>query len=99
MTGHVVPIRTYFFVFVALMALLVLTVVVSWIPLGSGNLAVAMTIGIIKATLIILFFMHVRYSSKLVWVFAASSFVWLAIMLLITFSDYLSRGWIPIGPR
>ena len=97
MSEHVVPIRTYFFVFVALMLLLFLTVAVSWKNLGSWNLVIALAVGITKATLIMLFFMHVKYCSKLVWVFAASSFIFLIIMIGMTFGDYLSRGWIPVG--
>jgi cytochrome c oxidase subunit 4 len=93
-THHVVPIKTYGLVFAALMVLLVLTVIVSWYDLGALNLAIAMTIAIVKATLIILYFMHARYGSRLVWVFAASSFLFLFIMIAITFGDYLSRGWL-----
>jgi cytochrome c oxidase subunit 4 len=52
-------------------------------------------IGIVKATIIILFFMHVRYSSKMVWVIAAAGFVWLLILVGLTLTDYFSRTWLP----
>lgn len=100
MSGHVVPIRTYFTIFILLMVLLFITYAASLVnlgPHGSLNLAIAMTIAIVKATLIILFFMHVKYSSRLVWVYAGASFVWLLIMFAITFGDYLTRGWMPVS--
>jgi cytochrome c oxidase subunit IV len=95
---HVVPIKTYLLVFTALMVLLALTVGVAQLDLGAANLAIAMLVAIVKATLIILYFMHARYGTRLVWVFAASSFVFLFIMLAITFGDYLSRGWLDTTP-
>src|SRR5580693_711180 len=82
--------KTYLVVFTTLMVLLVLTVgvyeidfskvVIGGVRLGFMNLAIAMFIAIIKALMVILIFMHVRLSSKLVWVFAASAFLWLSIM-------------------
>ena len=94
---HGETMRTYTSVYIALMVLLVLTVVASYKDLGHGwNLAVAMTIAIIKAVLVILFFMHVRQSSKLTWVYASAAFLWLAILFTITFADYFTRT---ITPR
>ncbi|MBI2220843.1 MAG: cytochrome C oxidase subunit IV family protein, partial [Acidobacteria bacterium] len=58
------------------------------------NTIVALTIAVTKATLVVLFFMHVKYSTRLTWVVAASGVVWLAIMVSLTLSDYLSRGWV-----
>jgi cytochrome c oxidase subunit IV len=95
---HVVPIKTYLLVFGSLMVLLALTVGVAKLDLGSANLAIAMLVAIVKATLIILYFMHARYGTRLVWVFAASSFLFLFIMIVITFGDYLSRGWLDTTP-
>jgi cytochrome c oxidase subunit IV len=97
-THHVVPIKTYGIIFAALMVLLLLTVGVAQLDLGSANLAIAMAVAIVKATLIILYFMHARYGTRLVWVFAASSFLFLFILIAITFGDYLSRGWIDVTP-
>jgi cytochrome c oxidase subunit 4 len=59
------------------------------------NTIVAMTIAITKATFVVLYFMHVRYSTRLVWVIVASALFWLVIMFALTFSDYWTRGWIP----
>jgi cytochrome c oxidase subunit IV len=95
-THHVVPLSVYFKVFAALMVLLVLTLAAAAVDLGPLNLPIAMTIAIIKAVLIILYFMHVRYSSQLVWVFAGSAFVWLVIMFVLTMADYGTRGWLPV---
>lgn len=64
---------------------------------GPLNAVVALTIAVIKATLVVLYFMHVRYSGRLVWLVIASALFWLAIMFAITFSDYSSRGWLPIS--
>jgi len=93
--AHIVPIRTYFLVFVALLALLGLTVAVNFLNLGIWNIVIGVTIAVVKALLIILFFMHVRYSNRLIQLFAAAGFVWLAILLVLTLSDYVSRGWVP----
>lgn len=93
-TAHQGPaLRTYYLIFLALMLLLALTVAVSFVDLGAFNELIALAIAAVKAVLVILFFMHVRYSSRLTWVFAAAGFVWLLIMVGWTFSDYLSRGW------
>jgi cytochrome c oxidase subunit 4 len=92
---HVLPIRLYLQIFAALMVLLVATVAVAFLPFGDYGIVVAMTIAIVKALLVVLYFMHVRYSSKLVWVFSGAAFFWLAILLVLTMSDYATRGWIP----
>lgn len=65
---------------------------------GPLNAVVALTIAVIKATLVVLFFMHVRYSGRLVWLTIVSALLWLAIMFAITFSDYWTRMWLaPLG--
>jgi cytochrome c oxidase subunit 4 len=99
---HFVAARTYIAVLASLMGLLVLTVIVTFIDidhwaiahgLGSGwNTAIALTIAFAKGLLILLFFMHVKYGSRITWAFAAAGFVWLMIMLSLTMSDYLSRN-------
>lgn len=93
-SDHVVPISIYFAVFAALMALTAMTVWVAFIDLGALNAFVALGIAVVKATLVVLFFMHVKYSSKLTWLVVASGFVFLAIMLVLTMSDIASRGWL-----
>ena len=96
MSEHIVPIRTYVIIFVALMLLTGLTVLVANYDLGKMNAIVALTIAVIKGLLVVLFFMHVKYSSRLTMVFVAAGFVWLVIMVALTLSDYLTRPWIPV---
>jgi cytochrome c oxidase subunit IV len=93
---HVIPVRTYLTVFATLMALLVATVAGSFLPLGPLHLPVALLIAAAKAVLIILYFMHVRYSNRLTWVFSSAAFVWLVILLVFSLSDFFSRGWLDI---
>lgn len=93
---HIVPPLTYYKVFAALMILLVVTVAAAEVDLGALNVGIAILIAVVKAVLIILYFMHVRYSSKLVWVFAGAAFVFVFIMFALTLSDYMSRGWLDV---
>ena len=93
MAEHVVPRKTYIVVWGALMALMILTAGLSRINLGEWSTVVALAIAAIKALLVILFFMHVRYESqKMAWVFVVAGFFWLAILLALTMTDYVSRG-------
>ena len=88
----------YFSVFIALMVLLVLTVAAAFLPhLGFLNIGIALAIAAIKATLVILFFMHVIEASRLTKLFVAGTFIWLLIMFAFTFTDYLSRNWLPMS--
>jgi cytochrome c oxidase subunit 4 len=82
---------TYVRVFVALMILLAITVGLAELELGGWNLPAAAAVASIKAVLIVLFFMHVRYSNPLVWLLAAAGFVWLALLFGLTLCDYLTR--------
>jgi cytochrome c oxidase subunit 4 len=93
MSEHIVSKKVYFSIFVALMVLTTVTVLVSFVDLGRFNAIVALTIAVVKGTLVVLYFMHVRYSTRLTWVFAASGFIWLFILLSFTLSDYISRPW------
>lgn len=86
--------RTYYLVYVALMVLLALTVGASFINLGPLNELVALAIAVAKAVLVILFFMHVRYSSRVTWLFVAAGFVWLGILIFLAMNDYWTRGWV-----
>src|SRR5215510_15029954 len=92
MSGHVSPKSTYYAIFGALMVLTVVTIAVAYQPLGSWNFPVAISIAITKATLVILFFMHAKYSSKLTKLFVGTAFFFLFIMLGLTMTDVLSRG-------
>jgi cytochrome c oxidase subunit 4 len=95
MSEHILDKKIYFRVFAALMALLGATVAIAYIHLGKLNIIVALTIAVIKMTLIILYFMHVRYSSRILWVFVGAGFFWLMILFALSFSDFLTRGWLP----
>lgn len=77
----------------ALLGFLGLTIGIAFLNLGPFNTVVAMGISAAKGTLIILFFMHLRYSKPIFWLFAAAGYFWLAIMLVMALSDYLTRGW------
>ena len=97
MSEHIVPRKIYFGVFAALMVGTALTVLAAQVNFGRLNDVVAMTIAVTKMMLVLLFFMHVRYSSRLIWVIVAGMFFWLVILLLLTLSDYTSRTW--FGPN
>ncbi|HVC97402.1 MAG TPA: cytochrome C oxidase subunit IV family protein [Pirellulales bacterium] len=88
-------VRTLVFVFVALLLLLALTIEAARHDLGRWNFAVATLIAAAKALLIILFFMHVRHSAPLTRLVVSAGFVWLAIMFVLSFADYATRGWLP----
>jgi cytochrome c oxidase subunit 4 len=92
MSAHISPISSYVKIFAALMVLTVVTVAAAFYNMGALNNIVAMGIALLKAVLVILFFMHVKYSSKLIGLIVASSGLWLLIMFLITLSDYWTRG-------
>jgi cytochrome c oxidase subunit 4 len=99
MSAHVIRPRTYVIVFAALIALTVLTVGLDLLvrdgimDLGAVQHPLALAIAAAKATLVILFFMHVWYSPKLTWMVALGSLLWLAILIGYTLTDYLSRVW------
>ena len=94
MSQHVVSKKIYFGVFATLIVLTLVTIEVAMIDLGKINTVAALTIAVCKATLVILYFMHVRYGSRLTWIVIACGFFWLVIMITLTMSDYLSRAWI-----
>jgi cytochrome c oxidase subunit 4 len=94
---HVVSVSTYVAVFLALMVLTGATVWASGHDFGAMNTAVALTIAVTKATLVVLFFMHVKYGTQLVKLFVVAAIAWLGLLFLITMSDYASRGW--LSPR
>lgn len=97
MSEHIVSLKVYFTVFLALMVGTTLTV---WAGLrdfpGQLNVIIALTIAVMKATLVVLYFMHVRYSSRLILVVFTSALFWLVILFSLTFSDYWTRGWMTI---
>jgi cytochrome c oxidase subunit 4 len=93
MSGHISPKSTYYTIFGALMVCTALTVVAARTNLGNANFPVALAIAVFKATLVILFFMHVKYGSRMTKLIVMTAFFFLGIMLTLTLSDYLSRGW------
>ncbi len=96
MTHPVTPVRVYVAVFAVLITLTATTVAVSRIDLGEYNFIVAITIAVIKAVLVILYFMHVKDSSAMTKLFVGAGFFWMAILLVFVLSDYMTRGWLPI---
>jgi cytochrome c oxidase subunit IV len=87
--------KMYFLVYAVLIAFTALTTSMAYVDLGAFNIYVALTIAVVKATLVMLFFMHVRESSGMTRVYVAAGFFWLAILLLLTITDYISRSWLP----
>jgi cytochrome c oxidase subunit 4 len=93
MSGHIAPVRGYVLIFSLLMVFTAITVGVAFVNLGPFNFPVAISIAIIKATLVVLFFMHVKYSSRLTKLIIGSGFFFLLVLFSLTMTDYLSRGW------
>ena len=93
MVNHVVPVRLYLTIVGCLFVLTAITVLAAFVELGALNTPVALAIAIVKATLVVLFFMHVRYSTPLMWVFAAAGFFMLLLLLALMMQDYMSRDW------
>ena len=91
---HIVPLRIYYTVFAALMIFTAVTVGIAYIDLGRLNVVVALTIAVVKATLVILYFMHIRYSARLTRFVLAAGFFWLLVLILFTMADIVSRGWL-----
>lgn len=95
MSEHIVPVRLYIGIFVALMCFTALTTGVAYIDLGAFNTVAALAIAVAKMLLVILFFMHVKYSSGLTKVFIFAGFLFLAILVTFTLADELTRHWSP----
>ena len=92
---HIVPIRIYLVIFVALLLGTALTTAIAFVDLGPFNVVVMLLIAFTKAALVILFFMHVKFTSRLTQIAAVSGFAWLVIMIGLTLSDVLTRGRTP----
>jgi cytochrome c oxidase subunit 4 len=93
MSGHIAPVRSYILIFSLLMVFTAITVAVAFVNLGPLNFPVAITIAVVKATLVVLFFMHVKYSSRLTKLMIGSGVFFLLVLFTLTMTDYLSRGW------
>ena len=92
--AHIAPKSMYYTVFLALIVGTGLTYAAALVNMGPLNNVVMLAIACTKATLVILFFMHVRWGTRLTWIVALSGFVWLLILFGIGMSDYLTRGWV-----
>lgn len=92
MKSTTVSTKTYFLIWASLMVLLFLTWGVAQFDLGIANTIAALLIAVVKMLLVILFFMHIRYNTRITWLFAAAGFVWFIIMVSLTMTDYLTRG-------
>jgi cytochrome c oxidase subunit 4 len=88
----IVPKKTYYTIGFTLLILMVVTVAAAYIDLGPFNIYVALTIAIVKSTLVVMYFMHVKYNTKITWIFAGAGFLWLIIMFALTMADYVTRS-------
>jgi cytochrome c oxidase subunit IV len=93
MQKHIIPRKTYFIVYLVLLVLLAATVGVAYIEIGTFNLVLALTIAFGKAALVVLFFMHVYYSTSLTKVFVLTAILFLILLGGLTMADYLTRTW------
>jgi cytochrome c oxidase subunit 4 len=98
MSSTLVPKKNLVIVWAALLVLLLLTWGLAQLDLHHFNVAVALTIALVKMLMVILIFMHVKYKPPLTWIFVAAGFIWLLIMIDLTLSDYMSRGAVPEYP-
>jgi cytochrome c oxidase subunit 4 len=97
MAEHILPPRTYYTIYIVLLVCTYLTWQVAYFDLGPMNTIAALAIAVFKAVLVVLFFMHVKYSTRLTWAVVAGSIFWLGILLALTLSDYLTRPWLTYG--
>ena len=94
MAEHIASVKSYLLVFAALMVLTAVTVGVAFVDLGVFNDLVALSIAVVKAVLVVLIFMHVWHSSRMTKLSIVAGFLWLAILIGLTLTDYFSRGFL-----
>jgi cytochrome c oxidase subunit 4 len=99
MTERIDSIRTYTLVLLALLVLTAATTLVAFVDLGGFSVVVALAIAVCKMLLVALFFMHVRHSTKLTKLVVLGGLLWLAILLMLTLTDFTTRGWIGVPGR
>jgi len=97
--AHVVPVGVYLAVFAALMLLTAATTAAAFQDLGALNNVVALGIAMLKAALVVLFFMHVRYGSRLTPLVITAGLFWLILLIALSLTDYLTRGWLGVPGR
>jgi cytochrome c oxidase subunit IV len=95
MSDHIVPVKTYVGIFIALLCFTALTTGVAYIDLGAFNTVAALAIAVVKMVLVVLFFMHVKYGGRLIQVFILTGVLFLAILVTFTLADELTRHWSP----
>jgi len=96
MHEYVDSLKTYTVVFVSLLALTAATTIVATIDLGPFNVVMALLIAVVKMLLVALFFMHLRHSTILTKVVVGGGMLWLGILLVLSLSDFVTRGWLPV---
>lgn len=100
-THHIIEPYVYYRVFAILTVLFILTLAVAFFDISHltgwppANIVIALVIAVVKAAVIVLYFMHVKYASKLTQMFAAAGLVWLSLLFIFAFADYFTRGWNP----
>ena len=99
MPEHSLPVKTYFVVCGALLALTALTVAAANLELGPWNFVVALGIAALKASLVVIYFMHARFGTPLVRLTIAASLIWLGILVAGTLNDVTTRGWLGVPGR
>ena len=95
----ITPVRTYASVFIALLVLTAATYVVATFDFGWLNTPIALAVAVLKASLVIIYFMGVRYNTPLTKVVVVAGFFWLFILFGLTLNDYLTRSWIGVAGR
>jgi cytochrome c oxidase subunit IV len=95
-TSHIDSVKTYIVILVTLLIATIATALVATVDLGPFNIIVALTIACIKMMLVALFFMHVRYSTRLTRLVMVGGLLWLGILLTLSFADFATRGWIGV---
>ena len=96
---HVVPTRIYYAIFAGLMLLTSITVAIAYIDLGPWNTVAAVVIACFKAMIVVLYFMHVKYSTRLIKLTVIAGLYWMGIIFALTLGDYLTRAWGTFGQQ
>src|SRR3954466_6089755 len=98
-TGHIDSAKSYVLVFLGLIVLTVVTTAVAFVDLGAFSVVVALAIACCKMLLVTLFFMHVRHSRRLTKLVLLGALLWLAILIGLTLTDFVTRGWFGVPGR
>jgi cytochrome c oxidase subunit IV len=102
MKQHVVSLGANLLIFFVLLALLAATIGVAFMDMGPKHTLktfIALLIAVTKASLIMLYFMHVKFSNRLTWAFAGAAFLWLGILIALSMTDFLTRNWLAIDGK